>query len=82
MKDQSTPYVSVRKTLVSNGMVHTPGVFRALQNDYQINGRTRARAVSILSTGYGLSEKEASDLLSGKIPIEMDEIAGTIAYTL
>lgn len=82
MTDQSTPYVSVRKTLVSSEMIHTPGVFRALKNDYQINGRTRARAVSILSTGYGLSEQEATDLLSGTIPIEVDEVAGTISYTL
>ncbi len=76
------PYIFVRKTLTSTGMIHTPGVFRALRNDYQINGRTRARAVSILSTGYGISESEASGLLSGKIPIEVDEVAGTISYTL
>lgn len=82
MSIKPDPYISVRKTLVSNGMVHTPGVFRALQNDYQINGRTRKRAVSILCTGYGIPESEATGLLSGKIPIEVNEQAGTISYTL
>ncbi len=82
MPIKQDPYISVRKTLTSNGMIHTPGVFRALKNDYQINGRTRRRAVSILSTGYGLPEEEADKLLSGVIPIEIDEAAGTISYTL
>lgn len=76
------PYISVRKTLTSTGMIHTPGVFRALQNDYQINGRTRRRAVSILSSGYGISETEADKLLSGAIATEIDEVAGTITYSL
>jgi hypothetical protein len=82
MPIKQDPYISVRKTLTSNGMIHTPGVFRALKNDYQINGRTRRRAVNILGTGYGLSEAEADKLLSGAIPIELDEAAGTISYTL
>ncbi len=82
MAEKKDPYISVQKTLTSNGMIHTPGVFRALKNDYQINGRTRKRAVNILSTGYGLPEEEADRLLSGTIPIEIDEIAGTISYRL
>ena len=30
----------IQKQLTSNGMFHTPGLFRALQNDYRIKGST------------------------------------------
>ena len=69
-----------RKQLTSTAMFHTPGLFRALQNDYRIKGKTRQHAVKILSDGYGLSPDEARGLLSGSIPVEIDEAAGTITY--
>jgi hypothetical protein len=69
-----------RKQLTSSAMFHTPGLFRALQNDYRIKGKTRARAIQILSDGYRLSPEEARGLLSGSIPVEIDEAAGTITY--
>jgi hypothetical protein len=37
-------------------------------------------AIKTLSAGYGLSPEEAAALLSGSIPVEIDEVAGTIAY--
>jgi hypothetical protein len=70
----------IRKQLTSTAMFHTPGLFRALQNDYRIKGKTRQHAVTILSDGYGLSPEEARGLLSGSIPVEIDEAAGTISY--
>ena len=73
---------SVRKQLTSSGMFHTPGFFRALQNDYRIRGETRHRAITTLSDGYGLPFEEAEKLLSGAITIEIDEAAGTITYTI
>ena len=72
----------VRKQLTSNGMVHAPGFFRALQNDYRIKGAPRRRAVKILSDVYGLPPGEAKGLLSGAIEIEIDEAAGTISYAI
>ena len=70
----------VQKKLTSSGMFHTPGVFRALQNDYRIKGEPRRRAVKILSDGYGLPQAEAEGLLSGAITIVIEETAGTITY--
>lgn len=70
----------IRKQLTSSALFHTPGLFRALQNDYRIKGKTRARAIHILSDGYRLSPEEARGLLSGSIPVEIDEAAGTITY--
>lgn len=70
----------VRKQLTSTALIHTPGLFRALQNDYRIKGRTRQPAVQILSDGYGLPVEEARGLLSGSIPVEIDEPDGTITY--
>lgn len=70
----------IRKQLTSTAMFHTPGLFRALQNDYRIKGETRQRAIKTLSAGYGLSPEEATALLSGSIPVEIDEVAGTITY--
>lgn len=71
---------STRKQLTSSAMFYTPGLFRALQNDYRMKGKTRRRAVKILSDGYLLSLEEAQGLLSGSIPVEIDEAAGTITY--
>jgi hypothetical protein len=90
MQNGTTPYGlpysfasrSVRKQLTSSGMFHTPGLFRALQNDYRIKGKTRRRAVKILSDGYKLPYDEAERLLSGAIDIEIDEPAGTVTYTI
>ena len=72
----------VQKQLTSNGMVHTPGFFRALQNDYRIKGEPRRRAVKILSDVYGIPSEEAKGLLGGAITIVIDEAAGTITYRI
>jgi len=72
--------MTTRKQLTSTPMFHTPGLFRALQNDYRITGKTRQRAVQILSDGYRLPAEEARALLSGSIPVEINEAAGTITY--
>jgi hypothetical protein len=71
----------IQKQLTSNGMFHTPGLFRALQNDYRINGEPRLHAIKSLSDGYGLSREEASGLLSGAIKSEIDDAAGTVTFT-
>ncbi|MFL5285236.1 MAG: hypothetical protein ACJ8AW_30735 [Rhodopila sp.] len=70
----------IRKQLTSSGLVHTPGLFRALQNDYRIQGATRRRAIRIFRDGYGLSREEAEGLLSGAITSEIDDAAGTITF--
>jgi hypothetical protein len=72
--------MTIRKQLTSTALFHTPGLFRALQNDYRIKGNARQRAVQILSNGYGLPVEEARGLLSGSIPVEINETAGTITY--
>ncbi len=71
----------IQKQLTSSGLVHTPGLFRALQNDYRIKGETRCRAIKIFSDGYGLSREEAEGLLGGAIESEIDDEAGTITFT-
>jgi hypothetical protein len=72
----------IEKQLTSTSMFHTPGFFRALQNDYRIKGGPRRRAVTMLSDGYGLPREEAEGLLSGAIAIVIDQAAGTITYTI
>lgn len=71
----------IPKRLTSNGLVHTPGLFRALQNDYRIQGATRRRAIRIFREGYGLSREEAAGLLSGAIKSEIDDATGTLTFT-
>ena len=71
----------IQKQLTSSAMFHTPGLFRALQNDYRINGKPRLHAIKTLSNGYGLSREEAAGLLSGAIKSEIDEAAGTVTFT-
>ena len=70
----------ISKQLTSTAMFHTPGLFRALQNDYRIKGTTRRQAIAILSNGYGLSPEEARGLLSGSIHVQIDEGSGTVTY--
>jgi hypothetical protein len=70
------------KQMTSSGMVHTPGLFRALRNDYRIRGKTSRRAVRILSDVYGVPLEEAEGLLNGAIATVTDEAAGTITYTI
>jgi hypothetical protein len=92
MKNGSTPcglpysfayeLPSIEKQLTSSGLVHTPGLFRWLQHEYRIKGKTRRRAIAIFSDGYGLPPEEAEALLSGTIKIEIDEPAGTITYAI
>jgi hypothetical protein len=70
----------IGKQLTSNGMFHTPGVFRALQNDYRISGKPRQHAIETLSNGYGLSREEAVGLLSGAITSAIDDAAGIVTF--
>lgn len=74
--------MSIRKMLTSTAMFHTPGLFRALQNDYRMKGKSRQRAIHILSNGYGIPIEEAQDLLSGSIAVDVNDDAGTIAYEI
>ena len=74
--------MTIRKQLTSTPMFYTPGLFRALQNDYRIKGATRQRAVQILSDGYGIPAEQARGLLSGSIPVEVNEAAGTVTYEM
>ena len=80
MPIKSDPYISVQKTLTSTSLIHTPGVFRALQNDYKVSGETRQRAIKIFSAGYGISETEADKLLSGAICVTINDETGTVCY--
>ncbi len=92
MRNGATPYGlpfsfayatrCISKQLTSSGPFHTPGIFRALQNDYRFKGATRRRAITILSDGYSLPYDEAEGLLSGATTVETDEAAGTITYTI
>jgi hypothetical protein len=72
----------VHKKLISSAMVHTPGIFRAMQNDYGIRGKPRDRAIYMLSNIYQIDEEEAESLLSGRIAVEIDEEQGTVSYEL
>jgi hypothetical protein len=74
--------VLIQKQLTSSRMVHTPGIFRALRNDYRIKGEPRRRAIKILSDVYGIPPAEAKGLLSGAIAIVIDAAAGTITYAV
>lgn len=70
-----------QKRLTSSDLVYTPGLFRAMQHDYRAGKQhkpTRERAVKIMSEGYGLTREEADAILSGKLPVEIDNNEGTV----
>jgi len=76
------PPQPLQKQLTSSEFVHTPGFFRAMQNDYRIKGGARQRAIKVMCDVYRLSQDEAVGLLSGSIPVETDEKAATVTYTV
>jgi hypothetical protein len=92
MKDGTTPcglpysfateHRLIEKQLTSSNWVHTPGLFRWVQSEYRIKGKTRRRAIKILSDGYGLPLDEAEGLLGGMIKTDIDDAAGTITYVV
>jgi hypothetical protein len=71
-----------RKQLMIGGRFDTPGLFRAAQEDYRIGGMTSRRAIKNFGDWYGLPREEAEGLLSGAIPVAIDEAAGTVTYTV
>jgi hypothetical protein len=72
----------IAKQLMIPGRFNTPGLFRCLQEDYRLGGGARRRAVRNFAAWYGLPPAEADGLLSGAIPIAIDEAAGTVTYTV
>ncbi len=73
----------VTKVMQSSQMFFTPGIFRAMQNDYKVgrkNSQTRKRAISTISGGYNIPDIEAEGILSGTIPVTIDDDAGTVSY--
>lgn len=71
----------VQKQLTSSALVNTPGFFRAMQHDYRAGKKhkpTRERAIKIMSDVYGLSREESDGILSGSLPVEIDDEAGTV----
>lgn len=70
-----------QKMLTSSALFYTPGFFRAMQHDYRAGKRhkpTRERAIKIMCDGYGLTHEESEGILSGTIPVEIDDAAGTV----
>lgn len=72
------------RVLTSANFVHTPGIFRALQNDYRVgehDRETRRKAISLMRKTYGISTEEAEAILSGDTPVTVNETEGTVSYT-
>lgn len=66
--------------LTSSPLVHTPGIFRWLQHQFATGEKTAA--TNVLVQGYKLSRQVASGLLSGKIPVTIDDEAETVTFTV
>ena len=60
--------------------MHTPGILRWAQHGYKFKS-DRKRMLNLFMQGYGLSEECATDLLSGAMPVEVDEDSGTVTFT-
>ncbi len=80
--EATTPEL-ISKQLTSSGSFHTPGIFRAMQNNYRAGRRgskTRNHAIKTMEDGYSLTNEDAEGILSGSIPVEIDEAAGTVTF--
>jgi hypothetical protein len=65
--------------LGSSPLIHTPGIFRWAQHGYKFK-EDRQRMINIFVEGYGLTKKCANDILSGRVPVEIDEESGTVSF--
>lgn len=61
--------------LVSNGLIHTPGMIAWLVCGYQTtrSGKQKKKYLDIAVSGYGLSMHVAKGLLSGVIKYAVDD---------
>ena len=66
--------------LTSTSLMHTPGILRWAQHGYKFKS-DRKRMLDLFIDGYGLTKECATDLLSGKMPVEIDEDSGTVTFT-
>lgn len=56
----------IQVILMSNEMIHTPGIFRWAIHGYKTGDAKKM--VQVLMKGYGLDRDTADGLLSGRIP--------------
>jgi len=66
--------------LTSVPMVHTPGLFRWMQNGYKGTRAAKTSMLNVLCEGFGIGRETARGLLSGKIPVVIDDEAGTVEF--
>jgi hypothetical protein len=66
--------------LTSTSLMHTPGILRWAQHGYKFKS-DRKRMLNLFMQGYGLTKECATDLLSGAMPVEVDEDSGTVTFT-
>ena len=67
--------------LTSTEMVHTPGILRWMQCRYQTEP-FKTNITALFAQTYGLSRPVASGVLSGRIPVTIDEDAGTVTFSV
>lgn len=68
--------------LTSTSLMHTPGILRWAQYGYKTGFKSdRKRMLDLFMEGYGLTKECATDLLSGAMPVEVDEDSGTVTFT-
>lgn len=66
--------------LTSTSLMHTPGILRWAQHGYQFKS-DRKRMLDLFIQGYGLTKECATDLLSGRIQLDINEEEGTVTFT-
>jgi hypothetical protein len=71
---------TVRFTLTSNSLVFAPGVLRWAMNGYKFK-RDRANMVKVMESWPGLSKAEWRGVLSGEIPVTVEDDKVLITLT-
>ena len=67
-------------TLTSTEMVHTPSIYRAFKVRFETE-TVKTLVAMLFSDVYRIRYTVARDILSGKIPVVINEEAGTVSFT-
>lgn len=69
-------------TLTSTEMVNTPSIFRCFKVRFETEPENKAMVAMLLSDVYKLKYTVARGLLSGRIPVVIDDEAETVTFTI
>ena len=68
--------------LTSTEMVNTPGIFRMFKHRFETEPENKAMVAMLFANVYRIGYVTSRNVLSGKIPVTIDDVAETVTFTV